>query len=193
MQWTWDVRWPVDTCLVERFLARFQPPPLAWPALCGSVLRKIIKKQCNKAPGPDGWSAIHLCRLPPGAFDLLARVFELIERTGLWPDPLTAAQVSLIPKPGEDLDAQLQLKARPLTVFSTAYRAWSTARARHLAQRAASWTPAAFQACLPCRDGRCVWKGLALQLEFAQQTVAPLSGFLLVFITLLICCLASFL
>ncbi|MCP4241488.1 MAG: hypothetical protein GY772_13085, partial [bacterium] len=99
-------------------------PPLSGEALRGIVRRVPVKK----ASGPDQWAFRELRLLPTQAFDLLALFLALVERSGTWPNGLTGALVSLIPKPGATDATGL----RPIGLMPVVYRVWAVARQDHV-------------------------------------------------------------
>eukprot|EP01059_Diplonema_ambulator_P030260 TRINITY_DN509_c0_g1_i4.p1 TRINITY_DN509_c0_g1~~TRINITY_DN509_c0_g1_i4.p1 ORF type:complete len:924 (+),score=114.49 TRINITY_DN509_c0_g1_i4:185-2956(+) len=93
--------------------------------LTGELLEKVLQKKNGKScGGVDGWCASDLLQLPRPCLDVLAKVLNLIELEGVWPNALTNAVVALIPK-GE---SKQPLKQRPITVSSMVYRLWACAR-----------------------------------------------------------------
>ena len=87
--------------------------------------------------GLDGWTVDELQQLPILWWDQMAEVFELIERTGDWPEGLTRAAVPLRPKEEGKTKPNQQ---RPITILLVLYRAWAGLRYDDLAEWQAEWT-----------------------------------------------------
>ena len=167
---------PSCDALVERTCRHFAPPAFAWTTLSGGRLRRAFKAQCHKAAGADGLPGALLAMLPDRALAALAAILSSIELQGCWPDSLTTASMVLIPKPDADDWAQLELKGRPLTIYSCVYRAWSTLRARELALWLSKWTPPALVACMPGRSATDIWMKIAVSTEASRHGATPLAG-----------------
>eukprot|EP00660_Eupelagonema_oceanica_P019618 gene19619-biopygen24620 len=87
----------------EPFFARFgayvKDHPMACADLTGADLRAVLAKMGGRqAGGMEGWRVRELKALPEPLLDLLARVFNAVERTGRWPPALQRALITLIPK-----------------------------------------------------------------------------------------------
>ena len=67
-----------------------------------------------------------------------ARILSKVEDTGVWPDGLLDAYITMIPK--TDGDAA-PLGQRPLGVFPVIYRVWASARMGQLDDWCRSWVP----------------------------------------------------
>ena len=93
--------------------------------------RTIGKLSTEGAGGLDGWTPKDFKKLHPLILELLLMVYDVVEETGLWPEPLCWAGVTLIPK-GE---GGAPLDQRPITVTPIAYRIWAAARM----QQCTSW------------------------------------------------------
>ncbi|MCP4239312.1 MAG: hypothetical protein GY772_02010, partial [bacterium] len=91
----------------------------------GAVLWDIVSRvPIRKASGPDQWSFAELRLLPREAFHRLAEVLGLVEEVGRWPQGLTGASVSMIPKPGATDACGL----RPIGLMPVVYRLWAASR-----------------------------------------------------------------
>eukprot|EP00660_Eupelagonema_oceanica_P019266 gene19266-biopygen6049 len=60
-----------------------------------AVLRRMGKHQ---AAGMEGWKPAELKKLPMPLLEMLAEVFNCIEKTGTWPKALMRSLITLIPK-----------------------------------------------------------------------------------------------
>jgi hypothetical protein len=121
----------------DRFIDSLGPQraPFAIPSITGGRLRN----RCMKASGThglDGWTLEELEKLPPEWWDELAKIFDLVEKGGDWPEGLAQAAVPLIPKEVGKTDPDQQ---RPITVLPVLYRAWAGLRYDDLAEWQAQW------------------------------------------------------
>jgi hypothetical protein len=138
--------------------------------LSGAHLQAIVKKAPKaKAPGRDSWTYGDLKRLPSPAFDLLAELFETVERAGAWPEPIAHSFVAMLPKGGSgDPDDY-----RPIVLLSVYYRIWAKARGPSFAKflKAAGITPSAGP-----RAADALAYDLALRMAASIAGHAPTSG-----------------
>jgi hypothetical protein len=121
----------------DRFIDSLGPQrdPFSIPSITGERLRK----RCMKASGThglDGWTLEELEKLPPEWWVELAKIFNLVEKGGDWPEGLAQAAVPLIPKEVGKNDPDQQ---RPITVPPVVYRAWAGLRYDDLAEWRAQW------------------------------------------------------
>ena len=100
--------------------------PMETCDITGRELRDLLRKKKKKssACGIDGWRMCELERLPDALLEGYAKLYNLIERTGVWPEGLLTALVTLIPKGCSQLPTDL----RPITVTSAVYRLWACRR-----------------------------------------------------------------
>ena len=120
------------------------------PSLDGGRLRDKLRATSISAPGMDKWDVADLKLLSawaPDLFDRLARLLQVVEAQGVWPEALIHGYVCFIPKDLEDA-IPTAMQHRPITVLSTIYRLWSSVRHDQLAKL---WQPqwAALRAGLP--------------------------------------------
>ena len=71
-------------------------------------------------------------------FDGLARILSKIEETGVWPDGLLDAYITMIPKTDGEATP---LGQRPLGVLPIVHRIWASARMKQLDGWFMSWVP----------------------------------------------------
>eukprot|EP00660_Eupelagonema_oceanica_P006768 gene6768-biopygen36539 len=121
----------------------------------------------------DGWRASEIKALPLKILDRLASVFDKIETSGVWPDALTYAAITLIPKGagGDPLDL------RPITVASVIYRLWAATRCREVMSWQNSWLATGqtgFAHGKGCAD---TFMKIALLIEKSLLDGTPLVGF----------------
>ena len=93
----------------------------------GGALLKIARAMTLKASGPDDWGAIDLIKLPLMFWDALAKIWELVYRSGCIPEIWTFARVALLPKSDNEW--------RPLSIASIFWRIGS----RHIVQCIRPW------------------------------------------------------
>ena len=104
-------------------------PQVDLPQLTGQVLADAVLRKGANAGSLDGWGWRELKVLPVSWYDELARILSKVEDTGVWPDGLLDAYISMIPK--TDGDAA-PLGQRPLCVLPVIYRVWASARVGQL-------------------------------------------------------------
>ena len=68
------------------------------PVLTGEDLHAAVLAKKSTSGGLDGWALNELKALPLSWFVRLAWVLRLVEDTGLWPEGLLDAYITLIPK-----------------------------------------------------------------------------------------------
>ena len=123
----------------QAFRARFgryiKHSPLDLQPITGAELQKAASKQSG-AVGTEGWRADESARLPLWLFDQLACALDLVETLGRWPQSLTKALCSLIPK---DTDLNGPLDLRPITIMPILYRTWGAARINSLLRWQEAW------------------------------------------------------
>ena len=175
--WTWPPR-PGTVCGPPRTtLSRLRracvtacagsPPSPTDEAVAAAVWALPL----GRAPGPDGWSAEDLRLWPPCLLSGLADLLRLVERCGLWPKALAAADVVLLPKPGGDPDNPMQ--RRPITLLPVPYRLWARLRLPAVETWRAAWDPAVQDAAKGA-DGQ-AW-GLAWDLACAAPAGQEVAG-----------------
>ena len=85
-----------------------------------------------------------------------------IEETGIWPDGLLDAYISMIPKAGGDATP---LGQRPLSVLPVVYRLWASTRMGQLADWFQSWVPASVFSAGGGRGSVEAWYTSSLDIE----------------------------
>ena len=91
-------------------------------------LQKAMRKMRKTAPGPDGWAASTLLKLPPRWWQLYAMLWKVISATGQIPRHWQRSTIVLIAKNASE--------TRPIALLSTCWRAG----ARAIVQRLRPWT-----------------------------------------------------
>ena len=94
-------------------------------ALCADELREAVKSM-HGAGGACGWAVQELRQARP-LFDQLCEVYEAWERAGCLPGCALQADITLVPKAGEEAHYS---SMRPISVLSAMYRLYSAARLR---------------------------------------------------------------
>ena len=129
------------------------------------------------ACGIDGWRTAELFTLPLCILDAFAAVFNMIELTGVWPEALLTALVTLTPK-GE---GKQPLEHRPITVTSAIYRLWARARLTSIQEWRESWVTPSQHGFRPGHSPDDVLYDLFTQMEDALLGGEPLYGLALDF------------
>ena len=94
------------------------------PPLTGDLLWDVVRHIPRaKAQGLDAWSPDDLKALPREAYEDLARVLVAVEEEGVWPDELTGAIVTVLPKKSD----HSPLAQRPISLLPMVYRLWAAA------------------------------------------------------------------
>ena len=88
------------------------------------------------AGGLDGWGWMEFKVLPVSWFDGLARILSCVEDSGIWPEGLFDAYITMIPEVDGDATP---LGQRPLSVLPIVYRIWAAARMGQLDSWFKSW------------------------------------------------------
>ena len=84
------------------------------PVLTGEDLHSAALAKKSTSGGLDGWGWNELKALPLSWYVGLAWILRLVEDTGVWPDGLLDAYITLIPKTDGD---STPLGQRPLCVL----------------------------------------------------------------------------
>ena len=121
--------------------------------------RAIHKMADRRATGICGWRPAELKVLPDPAVELLAELFSKALQLGL-PPHLLVASVSVLAKVA---NPQSISQSRPITVFSTIYRIWSSVAARQILHHWGNIFPRSVMGSMPGRSAR--------DLSYEQQHV----------------------
>ena len=108
------------------------------PALTGEDLHSAVLAKKSTSGGLDGWSWNELKALPLSWYVGLAWILRLVEDTGIWPDGLLDAYITMIPKTDGD---STPLGQRSLCVLPVIYRLWASVRLGHIQHWFYSWVP----------------------------------------------------
>ena len=142
--------------------------PIDWqlqPWTSKQVTQILASKKKSSATGADGVSLKDLKGLPPQAHSILAKMFNAIETSNVWPKQLTVGVVSSLDKMkgGGTVDSY-----RPITIYPILYRAWSSHRARQALKVLAAHLPASVCGGVPGKQARAVWFEVSQLLEGAH-------------------------
>ena len=85
---------------MEKFGHHCQKQPCELEPIDPDILRKFVLRKKKGAIGSDGWHGEELKQLPNEAWQQLATLLMAVEKTGVWPDPLTCALMVGLRKPG---------------------------------------------------------------------------------------------
>ena len=106
--------------------------------LTGEDLHCAVLAKKSTSGGLDGWGWNELKALPLSWYVGLAWILRLVEDTGVWPDGLLDACITMIPKTDGD---STPLGQRPLCVLPVIYRLWASVRLGHIQHWFHSWVP----------------------------------------------------
>ena len=95
------------------------------PVLTGEDLHSAVLAKKSTSGGLDGWGWNELKALPLSWYVGLAWILRLFEDTGVWPDGLLDAYITMIPMTDGDSTPSGQ---RPLCVLPVIYRLWASVR-----------------------------------------------------------------
>ena len=115
-------------------------PEVDLPRLTGQVLADVVQRKGATAGSLDGWEWRELKVLPVSWYDELARILTKVEDTGVWPDGLLDAYITMIPKTDGDATP---LGQTPLSVLPVVYRIWASACMGQVDGWFRSWVPQA--------------------------------------------------
>ena len=145
------------------------------PNLDANRLKRIACGSGSKAAGLDSWNTDAFREWPDEVWDRLCHFLTLVEKFGVWPNNLLHVLVTLIPKPHGSGPEDL----RPITLASKIYRAWATVRARDLASWQSQWALPEIYGGVRGRRASDLYLRVALELEHACSSGAPVAILLL--------------
>eukprot|EP00660_Eupelagonema_oceanica_P019456 gene19456-biopygen3601 len=136
-------------------------------------LRDALKRMGkHQAAGMEGWRPAELKKLPVPLLELLAGLFNVIEKTGAWPAALQRSLITLIPK-GEGAEP---LRMRPISVMSSVYRLWAGVRLRGMIAWQEKWAAKGQRGYRPGQGVEDVYWEIALRMEEAVLKGLPFGG-----------------
>ena len=131
---------------MRKFGHHCQKQPCKLEPIDPDELRKIVLRKKKGAIGSDGWHGEELKQLPHAAWQQLATLLMAVEKTGVWPDPLTCALLVGLRKPGPKRKG---VRLRLLRIMPKHMRGWSCMRCKQLQVWMQSWTPAELYGGIP--------------------------------------------
>ena len=111
-----------------------QAPSVSFPVLSpitGTDLRKVARKNHNKAAGPDGISPSMCALLPDEALSRLAAFLNECESQGKFPSQMKQWKMTFLPKKRDTAIAGLG-DVRPVAIGCSVYRMWASLRLQSL-------------------------------------------------------------
>ena len=127
-----DLRPALDRINAEMNRLHFDDPPNTWTPLTANQLAQRATKLKGKAAGPDQWTGDELASISPEHLSLFANFCSLCEKVGCLPSQWTIAIQCHLPKAQKGIRAYDGARdvcgLRPLTLFSSWYRLWASAR-----------------------------------------------------------------
>ena len=120
----------------------------------------------------DAWAPKDFKNLPDEILEYLCLSYDMVEQGGVWPEALTYASVSLIPK--NEVCEPLNL--RPISVLPIAYRIWAAVRCKHCAKWQEAWITAGQHGCREKHGTSDALLRLSGELENAWLEGVPLYG-----------------
>ncbi|CAE7736117.1 unnamed protein product, partial [Symbiodinium sp. CCMP2456] len=161
------------------FLQNLPPAPPSAQALSVNMqdadlwAQQIRRLKNGRATGYCGFSPAELKTLPAAAVQHLAHLFARCEDCG-FPRHLAQATVHILAKVDEP---QHIGQGRPITVYATIYRLWSSIAARSILRQWATWLPESVRGCVPGRGAREVSLVIQVMIEEALMSGRALGGF----------------
>ena len=180
----WEPRWKAATDLSDSDWERFHSFTRSFVPSVKMEITDITLAQWKRALkrfkpraaiGVDGFSHRDLLRLPDEWTLQLLHLLHQIERAEMeWPAQLLYGKVISLAKRAQPL---LPDHYRPVVIFSTIYRTWSSVRSRQLIAQIAPLLER-FHACgfLPGKETAMYWLGLQADLEQICQSGSTLLG-----------------
>ena len=126
-------------------------PPVSLSSISPDVWSDAIKRMSSrKATGVCGWAVSDLKLLPPEAVEVLQLIFERAVQVGM-PAHMLQARVSVLAKVFAPDSIR---QSRPITIYSTLYRVWSSCLTRKVLKEWAPHFPENIAGSLPGRSSR---------------------------------------
>ena len=149
-------------------------PPMPYEPITYAEWTKTLKQKSRKAAtGPDAMSRQDLLKMPKDLTLHLLDLFHHAEQTGEWPEQLLVGFVVALEK---QQDSKFVNQFRPITVFPTAYRTYTSIRARQILRFLNPHMPATCTGNLPNRYASQMWHSIMDQIELGVHQVSDLSG-----------------
>ena len=142
--------------------------------------RSPMRNGCNlsdvsqsEQPQADSVSRQDLLNMPKDLTLSLLHILHQVEQTGIWPEQLlTGFVVALEKQPNSKYVQQF----RPIAVFPTAYRNYTSIRARQILRFLNPHIPSTCAGNLPHRYAAQMWRTIMDQIELGMRQGSDLSG-----------------
>ena len=134
---------------------------------------EVARKRKHTSTGLDGVSRQDLIQADDATVDSYLNMFLRAELEGRWPKVVTSGKVVSLAKVEA---ASSPSQFRPITVFSLAYRCWSSLNARYCLQAADTWVHPDVYGNRPHKSAANLWRVLVSEVEKAYDNSCPLSG-----------------
>lgn len=167
-------QWTQIVAFIEQTFQPIEWEQSAWDV--DSFCRGVKSKKRIAAKGPDGVSQPDLAALPRSGCEAHVTMYKAVESGSRWPPQVATGFVTSLAK---HLQAQAVDQFRPVTVYSIAYRLWSSHRAKEALRSVSKVVPCSVQGGLPNRQARAIWYEVAEALESAYLDGLPLHGIML--------------
>ena len=164
-------QWEDIICFSKRVLRPCRIPPLQLDAQ--KLFAELARKKSTAATGLDGVSRGDMQALGQHAMQSYMNMYHRAETDGIWPAQITAGKVHSLAKVA---DASLPDQFRPITIFSLAYRLWSSLQARYLLSFAECWVHSGVYGSRQKLHAAHLWSKLNQEIEHAYATGQPLAG-----------------
>ena len=138
-------------------------------------MHAVHQKKRSAATGPDGLSRADLVAMPTSLHRCLVKMLNAIEADPAvpWPEQWLEGHVFALKK----VEGAQEVGAfRPITIFSIAYRTWSSLRSKQLLRHLCQFASTTCFGNLPRRHTAQVWWMLQEALEHASHNGLQLSG-----------------
>ena len=152
-------------------------PSMHMKQLDGPLIRKFVaSKKSTAATGMDGVSRQDLLAMSGKCLNALGVIFSKAESTGRWPSQMLHGAVSALQK--HETASQVH-EYRPITIYSMAYRVWSSCRSREVLQHMSQYAPAGVKGNRAHVSSVEMWWKLQQTVEYHLFQDEPLTGAIL--------------
>lgn len=134
---------------------------------------EVAHKKPTSATGMDGVSRKDLQAAGPNLLQSLCNMFDRATQDGAWPQQVITGKVASLAKVSNPMGTG---DYRPITVFSLAYRCFSSLQARHMLTLADEWYHADIHGNRKNHQTAHLWRCLVDQIQCAYDQGQQLSG-----------------
>ena len=169
-----EAQWKPVLDFISSSLAGGEPMSEA-PITIEQWMHAVHQKKRSAATGPDGLSRADMVAMPISLHRCLVKLVNAIETdpNAPWPEQWLEGHVFAL----EKVEGAQEVGAfRPITIFSIAYRTWSSLRSKQLLRHLCQFAAATCFGNLPRRHTAQVWWMLQETLEHASHNAMNLSG-----------------